>query len=123
MEALEEGIKKKNSLNPNPSSNSSSHGHALSTSSFFFNATSTSSSSEWLIDFGASYHMTKDKANFSILNECNTEQIFVSDDRFVSVVGYRTIQLDDGHFNDVLCVPSISSNSLSMYKITHSSEI
>jgi hypothetical protein len=44
---------------------------------------------------------------FSTLNECNTKQIFVGDDRSLSVIGSGTIQLDDGHFNDVLCVPSI----------------
>jgi hypothetical protein len=53
--------------------NYSSHGHALFASGFSFNATSTSSSYEWLIDFGASYHMAKDKTSFSSLNECNTK--------------------------------------------------
>ena len=33
-----------------------------------------------------------------------------------------TIQLYDGHFNDVLCVPVISCNLLSVYKITHLGE-
>jgi hypothetical protein len=66
--------------------------------------------------------MAKDKAIFSSLNECNTKQIFVGDDRSLSVVGSRTIQLDDGHFNDVLCVPSLSCNLLSIYQITHSGE-
>jgi hypothetical protein len=66
---------KKHNINiDSSSSNSSSHGHALSTSSFSFNATSTSSSYEWLIDFGASYHMAKDKAIFYSLNECNTKK-------------------------------------------------
>jgi hypothetical protein len=67
---------------------SSSHGHAFSASVFSFNATSTSSSNEWLIDSGASYHMAKDKAIFSALNECNTKQIFFGDDRSLSVVGF-----------------------------------
>jgi flagellar biosynthesis component FlhA len=40
----------------------------------------------------ASYHMAKDKAIFSTLNECNTKQIFVGDDRSLSVVGSGTIQ-------------------------------
>jgi hypothetical protein len=66
--------------------------------------------------------MAKDKAIFSTLNECNTKQIFVGDDRSLSVVGSRIIQLDDGHFNDVLCVPSLSCNLLSVYQITHSGE-
>ena len=56
------------------------------------------------------------------LNECNTKKIFVGDDRSLSVVGYGTIQVDNGHFNDVLCVPSLSCNLLSVYQITHSGE-
>jgi hypothetical protein len=122
MEALEAMMKKHNINIDSSSSNSSSHGHALSASGFSFNATSTSSSDEWLIDSGASYHMAKDKAIFSSLNECNTKKIFVGDDRSLSVVGSGTVQVDNGHFNDVLCVPSLSCNLLSVYQITHSGE-
>ena len=66
--------------------------------------------------------MAKEKAIFSTLSECNTKKIFVGDDRSLSVVGSGTVQVDNGHFNDVLCVPSISCNLLSIYQITHSSE-
>jgi hypothetical protein len=66
--------------------------------------------------------MAKDKAIFSTLNECNTKKIFVGDDRSLSVVRSRTVQEDNGHFNDVLCVPSLSCNLLLAYQITHSSE-
>ena len=44
------------------------------------------------------------------------------DDRSLSFVGSGKIQVDNGHFNDVLCVPSISCNLLSIYQITHSGE-
>jgi hypothetical protein len=121
MSSLEAAMKKHNI---NIDYTSSSHGHALSTSGFSFNSksTTTSSSDEWLIDSGASYHMAKDKAIFFALNECNTKKIFVGDDRSLSVVGFGTIQVDNGHFNDVLCVPSLSCNRLSVYQITHSGE-
>jgi hypothetical protein len=124
MAALEAAMKKHNISIDSSSSSSSSHGHALSASGFYFNTTftTTSSSDEWLIDSGASYHMAKDKAIFSTLNECNTKEIFVSDDRSLSVVGSGTIRGENGHFNDVLCVPNISCNLLSVYQITHSSE-
>jgi hypothetical protein len=95
-----EAMMKKHKINID-STSSSSHGHALSASGISFNATSTSSSDEWLIDSGASYHMDKDKDIFSTLNECNTKKIFVGDDRYLSVVGSGTIQVDNGHFNDV----------------------
>jgi hypothetical protein len=66
--------------------------------------------------------MAKDKAIFFALNKCNTKQIFVGDDRSLSVVGSGTIQVDNGHFNDVLCVLSLSCNLLTVYRMTHSSE-
>jgi hypothetical protein len=92
MAALEVAMKNQN-INIDSTYSSSSHGHALSASSFSFNTTSTCSSDEWLIDYGASYHMAKDKDTFSDLNECNTKKIFVGYDRFLSVVGSRTIQV------------------------------
>jgi hypothetical protein len=118
MAALEAAMKKHN----NNIGSSSSRGHALSPSSFSFNATSTSSSDEWLIDSRATYHVAKDKAVFSTLNECNTKNIFIDDDRSLNVVGSRIVQVDNDHFNDVLCVPSLSYNLLSEYRITHSGE-
>jgi hypothetical protein len=66
--------------------------------------------------------MDKDKAIFYALNECNTKKIFVGVDRSLSVIGYGTVQVENGHFNDVLCVPSIYCNLLSVYQITHSGE-
>ena len=67
-------------------------------------------------------NMAKDKDIFSALNECNTKKIFVSEDRSLSVVGSGTVQVENGHFNDVLCVPNLSCNLLSVYQITHSGE-
>jgi hypothetical protein len=122
MEALEASMKKHNMSIDSSSSNSSSHRHARSASGLSFNATSTSSSYEWLIDSRSSYHMAKDKSILSYLNESNTKKIFVGDHRSLSVVGYGTIQVENGHLNDVLCVPSISCNLLSMYQITYSGE-
>ena len=97
-------------------------GFQASRSGYALNVSSSSHSHEWLIDFGASYHMAKNKAMFSSLNDCNTKHIYVGDDRFLSVVGSRTIHLDNGQFNDVLCVPTLSCNLLSVYQITHSGE-
>jgi hypothetical protein len=83
MEALEATMKK-NNISIDYSS--SSHGHALFASGFSFNATFTSSSSyEWLIDYGSYYHMAKDKAILFTLKECNTQTIFVGDDRDITM--------------------------------------
>ena len=56
------------------------------------------------------------------MHECNTKQIFVGDDISLSVVGSVTVPVENGHFSDVLCVPKLSCNLLSIYQITHSSE-
>jgi hypothetical protein len=66
--------------------------------------------------------MAKDRSIFSTLNECNTKQIFVGDDRSLSVEGSGAVQVENGHFNDVLCVPSVSCNLLLVYQITYSGE-
>ena len=77
MEALEAAMKKHH-INLETSSTSSS-GMTLSTcscqasrSGYALNVSSSSCSHEWLIDSGASYHMAKNKAMFSSLNDCNT---------------------------------------------------
>ena len=44
------------------------------------------------------------------MNECNTKQIFIGDDRYLSVVGSGTIPVDNGYFSDVICVPRIYCN-------------
>jgi hypothetical protein len=94
MEVLGKAMKNHTINLDSSSSISSSHGHAISSSGFSFNATCTSSSDEWLIGYGESYHMAKDKAIIFALNECNTKQIFVCDDRSLSVVGFRKIQVE-----------------------------
>jgi hypothetical protein len=65
-----------------------------------------------LLILGEYYDMDNDKAIFSFLNECNTKKICVGDDRSLNIVGYGIVQVYNGHFNDVLCVLSISWNLL-----------
>jgi hypothetical protein len=113
---------KRHNISIDSISSSSSNGRALSASGFSFNTTSTSSFDEWLIDSRAYYHIAKDRDIFPALNECNTNKIFVGDDRSLSVEGSGTVQVENSHFNDVLCVPSLSCNLLSVYQITHSGE-
>ena len=68
MAALEAAVKKHH-ISLDSSSESTSHGHALCASGYSYTASSSSTSNEWLIDFGASYHMAKDKAIFSTMHE------------------------------------------------------
>jgi hypothetical protein len=127
MEVLEEAMKKHNFHLDTSSASSlgqtlSASTYAPSISGYTLNVSSSSSSHEWLIDSRASYHMDKDKAVFSTLNDCNTKFFFVGEDRFLSVEGYRKVHLNNGQIKDVLCVLNLSCNFLSVYRITHSSE-
>ena len=63
--------------------------------------------------------MGKDKTMFSALNNCNTKNIYVDDDRSLSVVGSGTVHLNNGQFKDVLCVPTLSYILLPVCQITH----
>ena len=56
-----------------------------------FNQSSSSCYNEWIIVSREYHHMDKDRYIFSSLNECNTKQIFVGDDRYLSVVGFPAI--------------------------------
>ena len=127
METLEVAMKR-HSIHLDTSS-TSSLGQALSTyiyapsiSGYALNVTSYSPSQEWLIDSGASYHMGKDKDVFSALNNFNTKNVFLGDDRYLSVEGSRTVHLNNGRFKDVLCLPNLPCNLLSMCQITHLGE-
>jgi hypothetical protein len=63
--------------------------------------------------------MDKDKVIFSSLNECNTKQIFIGDDKSLTIIQFGIVHVDNGHFDDVLCVPSLSFNLISVYQIIH----
>ena len=63
MAALEAAMKKHH-ISLDSSSESNSHGHALCASGYSYTASSSSTSVKWLIDYGSSYHMAKDKAIF-----------------------------------------------------------
>lgn len=91
-----EAAMKKHNIHVEHSSTSTS-GMALSAcrcqssqSGYALNVSSSSHSHEWLIDSGASYHMAKNKAMFSSLDDCNTKNIYVGDDRSLNVVGTGT---------------------------------
>ena len=90
MAALEATMKKHH-ISLYSSSESNSHGHALCAFGYSYTASSSSTLNEWLIDSRASYHMAKDQNIFSTMNECNTKQIFVGDDRSFNVVGYGIV--------------------------------
>lgn len=114
LEALNEAMKQHNISVSKPSS--SGKGHALSARSLH------ASSRSWIFDLGASHHMTHSSESLQSLYDRRISQIEVGNSSQLNVQGSSTVQFDNGCINNVLIVPDISSNLLSIYQICHSSD-
>lgn len=75
----------------------------------------------WIIDCGASHHMATAKEVYSSLDACKGPPILMGDDSPIEVTRKGRVELLHGSFDDVLHVPKLSVNLLSVYYITHSS--
>ena len=82
-------------------------GHAL--------MASTSKSKELLIDSGALNHMMDEKDYFSSLETGKSIPIHMGDDSTIIFEGQGTADLENGFFSNVLYVPSLATNLLSVY--------
>jgi hypothetical protein len=87
-------------------------GHVLTTIS--------SSSDRWILDSGASNHMVASKHYFSSLVPCTRPPMLMGDKTPMRVCREGSVDLDYGSFQNVLHVPKLSMNLLSIYHITHS---
>jgi hypothetical protein len=76
-----------------------------------------SSSDSWIIDSGASHHMATKEEVFSSLSPCSRPPILMGDDTPLAVAGEGRVELHNGSFENVLHVPNISMNLLSVYQI------
>ena len=79
----------------------------------------TSSSPSFIIDSGASRHMVSTKDAFTSLEMLKGPPIVLGDDSLTESLGKGRIDLDHGKFSNVLYVPSLASNLLSVYQMTH----
>ncbi|KAH9320593.1 hypothetical protein KI387_015232 [Taxus chinensis] len=75
--------------------------------------------SSWVIDFGASHHMGSSQVQFSSTKPCSMSSITLGDDTSVAVARSGSVEVNGGTFNNVLSVPTLSTNLLSVYQITH----
>jgi hypothetical protein len=74
-----------------------------------------SSSDSWIMDYGASHHMAAKEEVFTSLISCSGPPILMRDDTPIAVVGEGRVELRNGSFENVLHVPNLSINMLSVY--------
>ena len=79
----------------------------------------TSNSKALLIDSGALNHMMASKDSFSSLNSSKRIPMHMGDDSTIISKGQGTVNLEHDYFSNVLYVPSLASNLLSVYQMTH----
>ena len=78
-----------------------------------------SPSLSYIIDSGASNHMVASKESFSTLSLTKGPNIHTGDDSQIPAEGRGSVRVKHGEFNNVLYVPSLASNLLSVYQMTH----
>jgi hypothetical protein len=76
-----------------------------------------SSPNAWIVDSGASHHMEATKEVYSSLDACKGPPILMGDNSPVEVTDKGRIELTNGSFENVLHIPKISVNLLSMYQM------
>jgi hypothetical protein len=108
---IPEGAKKKKPKDHNPKKGNSSH--AL--------IAINSSPDACIIDSSASHHMAATKAIYYSLDACKGPTILMGDNSPVEVNDKGRIELTNGSFENVLHVPKLSVNLLSMYQMKNSS--
>ena len=79
----------------------------------------TSKSKALLIDSGAVNHMMVERDSFSSLETYKSIPIHMGDDSTIISEGQGTVDLEHGYFSNVLYVPSLALNLLSVYQMTH----
>lgn len=80
----------------------------------------TSTPSTFILEFGALNHMAASKDEFSSIEESTRFPIYLGNATPTKVCREGIVDLEGGCFTNVLHVPSLSTNILSIYQITHS---
>ena len=90
------------------------------------NAELNTKSGVWCLDSGATRHMCNDRRKFDILNKDDQNKVYTASEHFVESVGSGNINLNlkmnqknnSVKIQDVLCVPELRNNLLSVTSIT-----
>ena len=76
-------------------------------------------SKAYLIDYEASNHMVSSKELFTIIDISGGPRIHMGDDSQILFVGRGSIKIQHVEFKNVLYVPSLTTNLLFVYQMTH----
>jgi hypothetical protein len=79
----------------------------------------SSSHNAWVLDLRATHHLDSSDILFSYLETCFGPPIFMGDDSPAKVCDRGRVDIEHGLFHDLIHVPNISMNLLSIYTITH----
>ena len=63
--------------------------------------------------------MVSSQSMFSLFDTFHTSPIFMVNHTYLNLIWKGTIDNGEGYFKDVLCVPHIRHNLLSIYQLTH----
>jgi hypothetical protein len=74
-----------------------------------------SSLNGWIIDLGESHHMDTTKEVYYSLDACKVPPIMMGNNSSIEVTDKGRIELTNGSFENVLHIPKIFVNLLSMY--------
>jgi hypothetical protein len=107
---IPKGVKKKKPKDMNSKKGNSSH--AL--------ISINSSPDAWIVDSGASHHMDASEELYYSLDACKGPPILLGDNSSVEVTGKGRIELTNGSFENVLHVPKLFVNLLSVYQMMNS---
>ena len=80
---------------------------------------STSKSKAFLIESRALNHIMAEKDSFSSLETGKSIPIHMGDDSTIIFEGQGIVDLENGFFSNVLYIPSLVSNLLSVYQMKH----
>ena len=83
---------------------------------------STSNSSTFITNLGASIHMVSTRDLFSSMHLNHGPAVRMGDDFEIQTKGVGRIDLEHGYFSDVLYVPDLEENLLSVYQMIHTGE-
>jgi hypothetical protein len=106
-DCIPKGAKKRKPKYPN--SKNGNYSHAL--------IAINSSVDAWIVDLGESHHMVASEVIYFSLDACKGPPILMGDNSFVEVTSKGRIELTNRSFENVLHVPKIYVNLLSVYQM------